>query len=83
MEHPADHPVAHVDDIFAHRPAVDEVVKGGQFLQLQRGQPEDVRGLHQTLVAQVAVVPLDRVHDVDRLLPGVFGPGDFGLQFFS
>ena len=26
---------------------------------------------------------LDLVHDVDGLLPGVFGPGDLGLQLFS
>ncbi len=81
MEHPADHPVAHVDDKFTHRLPVDEVVKSGQLLQLQRRQPEKVRRLHQTLVGQVAVMPLDRVHDVDRLLPGIFRPAMAACNF--
>jgi hypothetical protein len=35
--HPADQAVADMDDIFAHRFSVDKRVKGGQFLNLQRG----------------------------------------------
>ena len=72
-----------MDDEFAHRPPVNEVIKGGQFLQLQGSQAQDCGGLQQALVAQVAVVLLDLVHDVNGLLPGVFGPLDLGLQLFS
>ena len=80
VEHPADHAVADMEDEAAHGLPVDEVVESGQFLQFQGRQAHHGRGLDQALAGEIAVMPLDLVHDVDGLFPGIFGLVDLAFQ---
>ena len=71
-KHPADHPVAGMDDIFPDRFAVNKVVEGGQLIDLQRRHVQKLGRLEDGLVSQVSVVSLKRIHHIDDLLTRLF-----------
>ena len=75
--------LAYLNHVFPDRAAVDEVVEGGQLLQLQGGHFHQGRGLDEPFVREIAVIPLELIHDVDGLFPGGFGLADLGFQFLA